>query len=405
MHIWGPAFAGTRLDAILATDEHTLDALCHWIAAYLYMGNHNAEIAVWPAGAFIANDGTVLFPPEWLVHRNAEAEGVWQSGAEKWIHPDRTGTAAAAFTAAALAYRVFCGTAPFTAADTNVLRQDIREGVFLPAHLAAPGLDAALATYITGVLSGKSRELVQLRSIIGDSSRISDFFQPVTQAEQTKLDREKMRFSRKQHARVKGQRFLTRNTTILAGIGIAVLSIALLAGTLIKDRANQPTTAGMQPVDVVKTYYDSIGTLDHVMMDACVLKNKTAKADITMVSSFYVITKMRQSYEVNSPPVVLPAQKWLDDGPDTYSTMLDGQLLVFGVSDLSIEPQDTDASDGQLSFYATYRIWEPGSADDPDPPLARFVSCSDKLRLVLYKGAWRIADTERIFLDNAGTVQ
>ncbi|MDR2808760.1 MAG: hypothetical protein LBB43_07135 [Spirochaetaceae bacterium] len=388
----GPFFSGVPMDTLIADTDSFLDVLRRWMAARLHLGSSIDALAVYPSGALVADDGAILFPPEWVMHRAVEAAGEWLAGAEQWTHPDLTGPAADTFTAAALAYRIFCKKAPFTAQEQDVLRQDIREAVFLPTHLAAAGLNKDLALCIDGCLRGKIKELSRLQNSIGEKTPLAQFFSPISEESRLKIEREKEQLSKKLRTRTKGRRFLTRNTTILSGTGIALLIGALIVGSLIRDSANQPTTAGMQPLEVVQTYYDSFGTLDHTMMSACLLKDKVAKNDVTSVSSFYVITKMRQAYETASPPLLVPAQQWLDADPAKYAEVPEGQLIVFGVSDCLITPLDSDESDEEVSFRADYRLWAPSESEGS---LASAISNTDTLRLILHKGTWRIAEIVR----------
>ncbi|MDR2149461.1 MAG: hypothetical protein LBO67_01305 [Spirochaetaceae bacterium] len=388
----GPFFAGVPMDTLIAESDSFLTVLRRWMAARLHLGTSLDGLAVYPAGALVANDGTILFPPEWIMRRSVEVAGTWLTGAEQWTHPDLTGPAADTFTAAALAYRIFCKTAPFPAQEKQVLRQDIREAVFLPAHLAEAGLNMDLARCINDCLSGKIKTLSRLQNSIGEQTPVAQFFSPVTEENRLKREREKEQYAKRLRTRTKSRRFLTRNTTILTGSGIAVLLVALIVGSFIQDNAKQPTTAGMQPLEVVQTYYDSFGRLDHTMMSACLLKDAVAKNDITSVSSYYVITKMRQAYETASPPVLVPAQEWLDAGPAHYASVPEGQLIVFGVSDCRITPLESDESDGEVSFRADYRFWAPSEADSL---LFSARANTDTLRVVLHKGAWRITEIER----------
>nr|AGS52292.1 hypothetical protein [uncultured bacterium contig00061] len=74
------------------------------------------------------------------------------SGGEWYVHPDLEGTDAAAFTAAAMLYRVLAGTPPFPTEEELLLRQDMREGHFLPIRFAVPGLNPGLAALVQKAL-------------------------------------------------------------------------------------------------------------------------------------------------------------------------------------------------------------------------------------------------------------
>jgi hypothetical protein len=432
MVIWGPPFKGERLDRLLSDDTQTdraLKALRYWIRARSVLGVPAPP--PWPAGALVAfpdidpeeapqepvtfPPGTVFFPPERLVRRAVEAEGaaVWFGGAERWVHPDLTGDAGAVFAAGAMLYRIFCGVPPFPQEDPDILRQDMREGVFLPPRLAAPALREDLALLINsaiapanktgGSLSSRPQArppgMEVLDSFLGppDSRERASFFQTPDGETLKKIKLEQERFRKNQAVRVKTRRFLRRNTAILSGIVIGLAVLGFIIQSLLADHARRPTTKGMTPLEVAETYYGAFGALDHTLMEACVVDG-AGKSDIDMVVNLFVISRVREAYEMTNP--VIPAQEWIDSGAGPT------EGTVFGVSGLRIEPEDPDEDDGELRFSAFYTRWIPDSpepstaaggtsGDPPGPVRPRGEALRDDLRLVRRKDAWRIAGINR----------
>ncbi|MDR2029630.1 MAG: hypothetical protein LBP93_08855 [Treponema sp.] len=426
MVIWGPPFTGERLDLLLADDtqaDRALRALRYWIRARLVLGGEAPP--PWPAGALLQDAdpeeaprepgtfpaGTILFPPERLLRRAVEAEGpgAWLGGAERWVHPDLTGDGGAVFAAGTMLYRIFCGVHPFPQEDPDILRQDIREGVFLPPRLAAPDLKEDLASLIHSALmppdkkdlssrkQAKPPGLEALGSFLGppDSGDRASFFQTPDGESLKKIELERERFSRKQAGRVKTRRFLRRNTAILSGVVIGLVVLGLIIQSILAGQARRPSTRGMPALAVVETYYGALGALDHELMEACVVDG-AGKSDIDTVINLFVISRVREAYEMANP--IIPAQEWVDSGGGPT------EGTVFGVSGLRIEPVDRDESDGELSFSAFYTRWLPdssepsttaGGGDPPGPALPRGEALRDDLRLVRRKDAWRIAGIER----------
>jgi hypothetical protein len=449
MVIWGPPFWGERLDRILSGDtrqDKALDALRYWIQARLALGSPDHP---WPAEAIIAfpeeggegpgtfPPGTIFFPPERLLRRAVEAEGsgAWAQAAERWVHPDLTGDQEAFFAAGTMLYRVFCGAPPFPEEDPDTFRQDMREGVFLPCRLAEPALREDLALLIDRSISPAGKRggsvltrpvpsvhsipsdpsdhsipsgpstpsdpsgLEMFRDLLGppESSGAASFFQTLDAGVREKLQLERERFRKKQEGRVKFKRFLRRNAAVLSGAAIALAVLGLIIQNTLADRAGRPSTRGMTPLEVVETYYGAFGALDHPLMEACVI-NGAGKSDIDMVTNLFVISRVRQAYEMANP--VLPAQEWVDSGAGPT------EALVFGVSGLRVEPGDRGGEDGEAAFTASYTRWisdssgedpeEPGiGREPPGPPLPQGEEIRDDLRLVRYKEAWRIAEIRR----------
>jgi hypothetical protein len=423
MRIWGSGFTGERLDMLVADDTRkdlALDALRYWIWARLLVEVQSGLPSPWPAGAIIAPSGTILFPPEELLKYSIDAAGQQArfNGVEGYVNPDLPGLRGTAFTAGAMLYRIFCGSPPFPNTNLNLLHQDIREGVFLPPQVAVPGLDAKLAALINRALSPIKEQkknqgeqapeiLRSLESLLGPpgSATVASYLHEFDPAERARFTLAKERFIKKHILGVKNKRFVRRNASLIAGISIGVLSLALLIKSGISGQANRPSTQGMSPQEVAETYYHSMGVLDHAQMEACVM-SKIGKEDIDMVTNLFVISRVRQAYE-RGAPVIFSAKEWIDAGsPPTEAT-------VFGVSELWLEEIDRDEQDGEVSFVASYRLWFPGTFPNPDEPeqtktgseasTTKLLPWSsfqrDFMRLTRYQGAWRIAEIRRSRLE------
>jgi hypothetical protein len=422
MVIWGPDFEGERFDLILKDEERqdeALDALRLWIEAR--SAAMDLQIPLWPAGTLInLTSGAILFPPERLVIRSIQAEGdpmgdssaAWLDGAESLVNTDLAAEDAAAFSAGAILYRILSGALPFPNRDRDLLHQDIREGVFLPLGLAAPGLDEKAAALVDRAIASSKNTaaesrpgLEEFRETLGPvhSRGAGSFFRALDEAERAHIAEEREQFQKKKDLRVNTRRFVIRNAAIIMGIGIAVIIAALIARSIVANNASRPTTAGMESAEVVQTYYGAFGVLDHTLMDACVFK-KAGKGDIEMVTNFFVMSKVREAYE-HTINTVIPAQQWLDSGAEPTESQ------VFGVTDLDIRNTRGDESGDEIHYRSSYILWLPAGAgslsgeanteltDDPGaepaPSLPEGHRLTDELRLIRHKGNWRIVEINR----------
>ncbi|MDR0312050.1 MAG: hypothetical protein LBI14_00470 [Treponema sp.] len=431
MIVWGTSFPGVSLDSLvmasLASTEdkakdQALDALRHWLKAKAALGE---DKTVYPGAAgvlVVCNTtdpnfpaGTVLFPPDRLVKRAIEAGGddeVLQ--AQQWYHPDLKGKDSTSFSAAVMAYTIFCGAVPYASEqaqkDGDVLRQDMREGVFIPPSLAAPGLDNELVNAISAAMEPiKTKGEVKIRpapeilkNLLGDSGprKVASFFTPVGEEERTRIKNELTKYSKKRNFTVKSRRFVIRNTTIIVICLIAAVGIGLTVRGYLVRLAERPNTQGMTPVEVVNVYYGSFETLDHEMMEACIY-GKNAKLDIDFILNLYVLTRSMMAYEGSQR--VVSAREWLAAGsPQT-------DLTIFGITDLSLRPMGGNESQGVIILEASYKLWLPAAfMDDADtltdeelfssnyvtPPPGNY-SYLDRLTLTLVKDAWRITEINR----------
>ncbi|GHV87301.1 hypothetical protein AGMMS50255_5970 [Spirochaetia bacterium] len=450
MVIWGPDFKGERFDLLLGNEkrrDEALDALRLWIEArssakFAKTAGQTAypetdpQISLWPAGTLVnLASGVVLFPPEGLVIRSFQAEGgtAWLEGAESLVNTELAAEDAESFTAGAILYRIMSGALPFPNRDRDLLHQDIREGVFLPLRLAAPGLDekttglvekAIASSKNTSVFAAEARGrrslssspekvrpgLDEFRELLGPvhSRGVLSFFHILNEAEQVKIAEEREQFQKKKNLTVNTRRFVIRNAALIMGICAAVIGAALITRSIVINKASLPTTAGMESVEVVQSYYGAFGDMDHDLMDACVIQ-KAGKGDIEMVMNFFVINRVRQAYE-STGPTTIPAQKWLDSGAGPT------KLQVFGVSDLEIRKTGGNESGDEIHYRSSYILWFPNALDAPegaagaesanpinleDPGaeieamLPKGYPFTDELKLIRVKGNWRIAEINR----------
>jgi hypothetical protein len=373
--------------------------------------------------------GAVFFPPEGLRLRAVQAEGdeSWLAGGESLVCRDLSGEAAFSFTAAAMLYRILVSekdsserALPFPAQDRDLIHQDMREGVYLPARLAAPGLDPKAADLVDQALAGlkeavKRPPLPAFAELLKGSASL---FRELQGEELAKLEEERRRYEKKRKLAVGTRRFVARNTAILTGIAAALVITILVANSIIASRRDRPNTAGMESRQVVETYYGAFGDLDHTLMEACVI-NKAGKGDIDMVTRFFVTTKVRQAYEYTSAAVI-PAQAWFEMGAPPTATP------IIGVTDLTIAPISGNEAGDEMSYRVKYILWLPGPAGENDEgpapivavpgpeqpgaqgtppgmagtPAAEFIpplgyTFTDELTLIRHKGNWRIAKLDR----------
>ncbi|GAB1481463.1 hypothetical protein MASR2M78_02780 [Treponema sp.] len=420
MVIWGPNFQGTALDQIFAKGgTAALNALRLWLSARAKL--EKPVPAPSPGTVYLDINNTLLFLPQRLGQRHLLAQGkeAQLERSERWLHPDRKGLEADLFTASALAYAIFSKKAPFAAATVEAVQADIRDGLLLPSKLAAPGLDTMIAKHIdeslfpkqkarSGTGSNKKlastdagKELQNLSRMLGSygSKGLETFFKPLTEKEAELLSKELIRYQSSQEKSLKIKRFTTRNKTALGLGAIGLLIVFFIVRSFVVDSGSKPSTKGMSPREVIQTYYGSFGTLDHGMMEACVIQ-KAGKGDIDATMNLFVISRVREAYEHTT--MVLSAEQWINDGSPLVNQM------VYGTTDLAITETETDESDGELGFRVEYSFWHPAAAEEMEEEAENIQRTqearaskpektirSDELRLVLKDGRWRIAALKR----------
>jgi len=397
MVIWGPPVEGERLSALLdQSPENALAAVSQWIQAVLALGeNPPHEIPLWPSAAIItpAKEGgtpSVFFAPPTLIKRSISAND------ERYVNPALGGMEAAAFTAAAMLYRILAGTPPFSAANTTTLHEDMRDGNFLPVRFAVPGLDSRLAVLIQNALERTAPNLPTGKELLGAmlESAALPKIAPLAEPDRQLLEKEKAQYLKLKTASISTRRFVARNTAVLGGALGGVVIAIFIVYSIISSRALLPTTAGMEPAQVIESYYHAFGAMNHQMMEACVIGD-AGKNDINAAVHLFVMSKTRQAYEHNAPPLVFPAHEW-------QGGELPEQPL-FGATDLRITFLGGDETGGKRRYQVDYTFWVPEQLSDTEslspnnPPSIASIPTQrrDYLTLIRKKGNWRIAELTR----------
>jgi len=408
MRVWGPLFSSQRLDLLLerttvsiqtmskqAAQQEALQAVAFWIRAKMLLGDTRS--ASNPGAAFVCGEdgkapgqkrGAVFFAPEHISNRCLLIEGL---ETDRYNCPDLTGMEAAAFCAALMLYLILTGVHPYPAAT---IYQDMREGIFLPPHLAAAGLDKKMSGLIMAALllpvekkrTAKSGTdiLADFLEILMDREKrvtdVSSFFNTLTIEENARFEKERKKHLFRQNTLVKTRRFATQNKYAIMGITAGLLFVLFIFFSTTKGFSQRPTTAGMVSDTVIMAYYDAFSSLNHVFMEACIMG--ADKTDINAATGLYAVTKTREAYEHTTTPSIIPARVWKESG---------GQLPapnVFGVTDLNITYLAGSEEDSMILYRTEYLLWSPFE----DYPIRR----SDVITLMRDRRKnWRITEILR----------
>ena len=420
MVVWGPLFSGDRLDNILnesSKDEsrrEALASLCRWAQAVLALGESQV-IHTWPCAAMVSSDAVFFMPPVLARRCLMSSEVTRLQGGQWYAHPDLDGMEAVVFSFAAMLYRIITGNPPFCATDDVTLPQDMRESNFLPIRLAVPGLDEQLASMIHNALSRpkgikqaghEAPSLNDFLAVIQPGANVislPSLISPLPDENLLVLEKEKNQFLRIQGASVNTKRFIAKNTAFLIGVLTALAVGGIFAYSMVQSRALRPTTEGMDPVQVIESYYHAFGELDHTMMEACVLRG-VGRNDINMVSNLFVISRVRMAHEPGLGPAIISAQQWQELGGDPVN------VQVFGVTDLQVHRLSRDIDDlddvHEVWYRVEYILWIPAQFGDSledalDTPQGDFrmplpQRHTDEVTLVRRQGNWRIAHITRV---------
>jgi len=405
MKVWGPLFNAKRLDSILEkinpedepaannsidnAKQTALQAVIAWIKAKMFLGETKTTSN--PGASFI-NNGKVFFAPEHISSRCLYAEGIKQ---DRYNNSDLCGMEEAAFCAGAMLYRILTGAHPFPSAE---ILQDMREGVFMPVHLAAPGLDQKLSNLIQSALmlpvtknqtiKNGTEILTEMLKCLSNTTAVTSYdvascdvtalYSRLPEEKKAQIQKEKQNYLIKHYYVTGTKRFAVRNRTILMAACISFLVLLFIILNMIDAASRRPTTAGLTSKEVVITYYEAFSELKHDVMEACI--QGANKSDVNAAASYYAIDRMRKAYEFTAVPLFINPNE-LDNEDDTPA------FNVFGITNQVIEFVSGNEDAGVISYRVNYILWTPG--EDP-------INRSDLLMLKTdRRGNWRITEILR----------
>jgi hypothetical protein len=368
MRVFGPYVPGKRLDLLLeetssisspALKQEAIEAVISWSKAKMFLGDTRSAIN--PAASFVSKEGGVFFAPEHISNRCLYIEG---NQLDTFNCPDLIGMDTTAFCTALMLYKILTGSHPYPSAE---IFQDMREGVFLPVHLAARGLNPQLAELIQAALMlpvEKNRYDVRqsgidiltkiLEILTGKENKIvptDSLFETVSLERTKRFEGEKKIYHFRKNVIIKTKRYMTANKHFVIGVGIGIAFVLFVLVSTAKNITNRPTTEGMPPDKVVIAYYDALSSLNHQFMEACI--NGADKRDINAVAAFYAVLKQSQAYEGANAPTIIQARVWRDTGGTLPAPN------AFGVTDLKLEYLGGEEESGLIIYKADYNLWSP----------------------------------------------
>jgi len=387
MRAFGPVFPGKRLDLLLKEADSTLQtaqqarlqqtalqAITSWIKAKMFLGETRSVLN--PGASFVCLEennpshpwGSVFFAPEHISNRCLYVEG---TQLDRYNCPDLVGMDTSAFCAGVMLYQILTGNHPYPGVD---LYQDMREGIFLPMYLAAPGLDEKLAGLIQAALLlpvAKKKSSLSQQGKLSGLEILTDFLEILTDKENTvtsvtevsslvstlqlekekQIDKEKKAFLFRQNLIVKTRRFTTQNKHFLIGCGLGLFFVLFVVFSTVRGFTQRLTTEGMAADTVVISYYEAFSGLNHLFMEACI--QGADRTDINAAATLHAVVKQRQAYEVTGGPAIIQARVWKETGGELPAPN------VFGVTDLRLEFRGGSEEDGIITYRADYLLWSP----------------------------------------------
>lgn len=179
--------------------------------------------------------------------------------------------------------------------------------------------------------------------------------------------------------------FFRKKGTLTVGIAAGIILLGTVLFPILSGALAPPLTRGMEPRQVLETYFNGINSLDVTVTQGCV-DGKAAKDRINTVMNLYAVSRVRMGYEGRSPFVSAP--DWLAR-PDR--TLKEGEML-FGITGLEIRPLSENR------FHVLYREWSSfyegneGEQNLSPALMIQGAEIEEEYRLIWKREAWLISE-------------
>jgi hypothetical protein len=268
-------------------------------------------------------------------------------------HPDLHGEEASSSSIGILSYLFLTGEYPIYETDEEQRNEKIRNFTFLSPVYKDPEVKPDVSEFVQkALLRTDLKHPVTLEEWVEtlDVWTREGVRREITEEERDVLRSQAAKIVSKAEKSFSIKRFLEKNKiTIIISVVGAVAGIWFLT-SLLGNILEPPVTVGMEPREVVRLFYTSMNTLDHMTMQDCVSK-KTVEKRINDVIQLYVAGRMRSAYEGELG--IIPANEWEEQGRPELALF----ETVFGVTELSISERFKNEEEAR--YFVSYKKFQP----------------------------------------------
>jgi hypothetical protein len=358
--LYGPDVKGVTLEEALALPLAQAAPLLARLADALgTLAERAVPFFPLQADAVVLDDhaGVLFLPPEAMREvRGVRTFAENRESFEALNHPDLHGEALASFTLGTCLYRAAVGRFPFTGGDEEEIHEQARKLALQPPSRLMPDLrdDAsALVMASLGRQRGRSARIADWRAGFATWTR-EGITRHVDPTARERLAREGDARTRDAAKRFKTRTFWEKNWKIVAIAGAGVVVAGAVIGSILGGVFAPRATRGYPPRKVVETFYTSINSMNHTLMEACVV-DKAGQGEINEAMNLYVMSRVQMGYEGKANTV--PADQWDAAG----RPVLPAGTAVYGITDLAIVEQSGEPAP---VYLVTCEKWAPDAGEN-----------------------------------------
>ena len=402
LFLYGPYVEGKTLSELLRGDADAVLPYLSRLARAMRILKEQRDVTpyVHTRGIIFLHDGGILFLPRDIMKsiRDYQSTSDRVEFRELFRHPDVPEEDEPSFALAVAAYRCLTEEYPYAAENEEDLRERMRAGrVERPMYLQ-PEIREEVSEVLHKALREPQTSLPSLAEweehftdwlASGPYQEVSDehrvAIQARAEAERATLDKAFRR-----------QEYFRRNWKKLVAITLVAVLVGTIPATIIYNSVQPTATAGLPADDVVRTFYNSITTLDHEAMEGATVEG-AGDAMIREVTGVFVFARMRLAVEMSE--AFLDPQEWRDQG---MPELPEGKN-VYGVANLRIEAQRSPNPDEKV-FRVRYEKWNPEQPTEQLPSGAsgetkqvpRGTRITERVFLREERGNWLIYRIDRV---------
>lgn len=400
--LYGRYYEGIFLDEVLkAGPDQALYRLLNLTKALRILEQKGMPLEhLQTDSVFFLDSGEVLFLPPGIMKQTMQSRPLEYKLRvfEIISHPDLVEPKERIYySIAVMLFKTITGEFPFKADTEEEVHHRIRHFRLTPPGLLVPRLKAEISEALmrrldAGSRKEEDRKLEDWQSIINHWIK-EGLYREIQESEARDLGEQALQWTTGAEKNYGRRVYWEKNWKTIAVSTAAAILILAAGGSFLKRFLEPRATRGFSPYQVVQTFYQSINTMDHGLMDDCVT-GRAGKGMINEVIHVFVLSRVSMGYEGKSH--INRADEWANQGkPPLYPPE-----TVFGVANLTV--REIEAQPAPV-FEVVYEKWAPSASEEPSQsqelptePNYRGVLITERVFLREDKGDWVIYRIEQV---------
>jgi hypothetical protein len=394
IYVYCPDMDGLLLSEVLELPlKESVTYINKLLNALKLLEERNMDLFKISAGSvfFKKSGDIIIFPPELMERIRLLRDDEYRIFDYQLInHPDLPQEFNISFSIACILYKAVSGIYPFYSEDEEELDSMKRMLEVISLSEIIPGISNEISVSIANSLNYKNYIPLSVSKWCDKLDNWQDDFD-ILEKQKSITDSDTVKERLYKNEKVFNKRlFWKRNWSKITLQAGAALAVVLIVFYFVNNFLKPRTTQDFPPDKVVETFYMSANTLDHVLMDNCVMND--AGSTLRNETMHLAIIDKMQAAKFFNDNYVINADWWIKNGkPEIPSTS-----VLFGITDFYIL-ENTEISETERRFKVKYVHWCPKFDEtDTTGSVYQGISVTEVLHLKIDRGGWVIYSIETI---------